>query len=392
MTPHSSSSRRATGAEPRPLVRQRRRERGLALVTVLYLVVVVGILASGALYAERRWAQSKNLAAGDARIAAVADDVLFGALELWNAAERAHQPVGSTHGWAVIPSDSADLRARLSVSRLGPTQYWLTADVTPIRERGGRRVSLLVLLPEPPLPSSPIVAAGDVVIGANVVFERDTAQGCSPDSSQAAITIAPDRQVLFDGLSPDSLRPTVQHSVIATDSLTYAHPGGMRWDSLAASATIRLTPGSAISPVPRELEGRCLESTDNWGEPSRDTTSLCTNRTPIVYASGDLTVFGGRGQGVLIVDGRLRMAGPLRFSGLIVARGGIEAESDGVEISGVVLSAATATSHGPRGPPGASIALPFAATLRLSLCDARYGMASRMRARPVRLRAWAEVF
>jgi hypothetical protein len=236
------------------------------------------------------------------------------------------------------------------------------------------------------------VAAGDIALGANVGIVRDSAQGCSPDGSQAAITVSPEREVLFDGLFPDSLHPTVQHSVTATDSQTYARPAGSSWDSLAANASIRLATGSAITPAPREQDGRCIDSADNWGEPARDTTSLCTNRTPVIYASGDLTVFGGRGQGVLLINGRLRIAGPLRFSGLIVARGGVEAETDGVEISGVVLSAATATSHGPRGPPGASIALPFAAKLRLSLCDARYAMASTMRARPVNSRAWIEVF
>lgn len=391
MIPRSSSSRRGTFADAQPLVR-RWRERGLALVTVLYILVVVGILASGALYAERRWAQSKNLATGDGRIAATADDVLFGALDSWDPVERSRQPIGSTRTWAVIPADSADFRARLSVSRLNAVHYWLTADVTPVHDRGGRRLNLLALLPEPPLPASPIVAAGDIVIGANVRIVRDTAKGCSPDSSQAAITIAPDREVDFGGLTPDSLRLKVQYSVIATDSLTYAHPGGLSWDSLATSAAIRLPPGSVISPAPSEAGDRCVDSVDNWGEPARDTASLCTNRTPVIYASGDLTVFRGRGQGVLLVNGRLRLAGPLRFSGLIVARGGVEAESDDVEISGVVLSATTATSHGPRGPPGASIALLFAATLRPSLCDARYGMTSTMRVRPVRLRAWTEVF
>jgi hypothetical protein len=92
---------------------------------------------------------------------------------------------------------------------------------------------------------------------------------------------------------------------------------------------------------------------------------------------------------VLLVEGRLRLAGPFLWSGVVIARGGVETLADGVDIAGVVLSgAANATQGGGDAP----VSLHHAATIRFALCDAQQGMTSTMRARAVRERAWAELF
>jgi hypothetical protein len=61
----------------------------------------------------------------------------------------------------------------------------------------------------------------------------------------------------------------------------------------------------------------------------------------VVHARGDLTLVGGTGTGMLIVEGRLIITGPLSYEGVIVARGGISVVVPGVTITGVIRSGGT---------------------------------------------------
>jgi hypothetical protein len=101
----------------------------------------------------------------------------------------------------------------------------------------------------------------------------------------------------------------------------------------------------------------------------------------VIFAAGDLTVTNQRWQGVLLVNGRLRIEGPFAFNGVVVARRGIEATGPDVTIYGAVLSA---------GPEGVSWRA--AGELRRSTCAV--ARASRAAARPSGIpgRAWAELF
>lgn len=73
----------------------------------------------------------------------------------------------------------------------------------------------------------------------------------------------------------------------------------------------------------------------NWGDPS-DPTAACGNHFPIVHltrASGPgnsvIQISGGTGQGVLLVDGDLRITGPFSFHGLILVRGNLRITGGG---------------------------------------------------------------
>lgn len=78
-----------------------------------------------------------------------------------------------------------------------------------------------------------------------------------------------------------------------------------------------VTPGS-ITPVPVMRLGRCQDVPSNWGSPT-DPSGPCGARRVGAYVAGDLTLEGGEGQGVLVVDGHLRMEGDALFAGLVLA-------------------------------------------------------------------------
>ena len=100
------------------------------------------------------------------------------------------------------------------------------------------------------------------------------------------------------------------HSLLAEDSTNVESLGFLSIDSIAASADIVLAGGAVLSPP----DG-------------------------LVHVSGNATLLGGKGAGILLVDGVLTIAGPLEFAGIIVAGGGIVVTSSSASLTGLLRAA-----------------------------------------------------
>jgi hypothetical protein len=98
--------------------------------------------------------------------------------------------------------------------------------------------------------------------------------------------------------------------------------------------SVTLSPASAGTTCDTAIRG-------NWGEPAI-TGHPCHDYFPIIHAGSDLDIVSGAGQGILIVDGTLRIAAGVRFYGAILVRGPIEAA--GAEIHGSVRIAGAGTA------------------------------------------------
>jgi len=325
----------------------------------------------------------------DAQLLAAAESAAYGALTDWQAPERARQRVGTTTSVSVAPIAPTQ-EILVHVTRLSARMYSLVAHA---RAASGivRRVNLLVRVPLPgSSPAAALISAGSVLLGQNVRVFADSSD-CGV-GQQASLMVAPGARVLSADGQPFLVAPPVAETSLASDSATYLRIGGAWWDDLVARADVVLAPDAHVTPAALIAGDRCIESDTNWGEPIRaQPASPCERNVPLVYAQGDLRIDGGRGQGTLLVNGRLRVAGPFVYSGQIVARGGIESLSDGVELTGIVMSAARDASDSTHGV-SASVALRYATTLRASGCDAQHGIASWLEPRVVRDRAWSELF
>jgi len=102
----------------------------------------------------------------------------------------------------------------------------------------------------------------------------------------------------------------------------------------------------------------------------------------VTYAPADLTLTGTMPAGVLLVGGRLTINGPFAFSGVIIARGGVEARGAGSTVIGIVLSASRDSG---------AVKL-TGITLRFSRCEALRALDASVPIRPVRDRSWAELY
>lgn len=360
------------------------RRKGVALISVLYFLIVCGLAATALLFSERSRAGNVLDARGSLRLSAMADSALYGALATWQMGDRLRQPVGATITAATM--SSSEVRTRVLVTRTTRRLFAIVAEASRILDGSARRVSLLVRLP---LASTTVrgalVSAIDVSIGPQARIVVDSACG---DTTTAGVVLAPSAALTIDSAVIGGV-PVVTRDAAAADSATYLRFGDAWWNDLAAAADIRLGNGAHVTPMPVTSGASCARVESNWGDPGSP-TSPCAARLPIVYAPGDLTVDGGLGQGALLVDGHLIIAGPFTFSGQIVARGGIEMIADNITITGSVYAWRARTDTLTPHADSARVVLARRVTLRSSGCDAWHGVASWLQPRRVHEFAWME--
>ena len=160
---------------------------------------------------------------------------------------------------------------------------------------------------------------GTLALGATSAFAIPVAG--SPTSVSVAVTrVAADVfWVVAEAREPDGrarrenlvVRARVPDPfvVVAEDSTNVAALAFLEVDSIAATADRTLPPGSIVDAP-----------------------------SGVVRATGDLTLTGGDGSGILIVEGELIVMGPLFYRGIIIARGGISVTAGGLSVSGVIRS------------------------------------------------------
>lgn len=367
--------------------RRRRSRRAVALLSVLYFLVVCALTSVAVLFAQRSAAKNAFAAAVGTQLIAAADAAAHGALANWDSGVRVRQPVGSTI--SITDVARAGVTTVTYVTRLGVSIFAIVAEArTPAG--AARRVNILVRQPvDAPQPIAALVSAVNVSIGPDVRFTSDTLP-CD-DPASAAIVLAPSALFAADSAMPPIAQPSVRHDSIAEDSTTYLRRDDIWWSALVSRAAIRFTSAAHVTPTPTVVGTQCTGDDTNWGDPT-DAASACANRVPLVYAAGDLTIDGGVGQGVLLVDGHLTIAGPFTYSGQIVARHGIESLGDNIRISGVVYAWRASADSAASRVNSSAVVLTHATTIRRSRCDAQHGIASSFEPRRVREHAWSELF
>jgi hypothetical protein len=151
-------------------------------------------------------------------------------------------------------------------------------------------------------------------------------------------------------------------------------------EGLRRRAAIRPPAGyNAGVPGPVVRDGDCDTSEmTNWGDPGR--SSPCAGWLPVVHAAGDLTVVGGTGQGVLLVDGDLHLSGGFDFVGAVIVAGRISIGPGGSRLTGGVRAGEIVDAGG--------LSLPSSSIVRSS-CALRDALLAAGTLGPVAQRPWA---
>jgi hypothetical protein len=137
--------------------------------------------------------------------------------------------------------------------------------------------------------------------------------------------------------------PFDEDSTIVDESFTDF--GNLTWAELVAVAQADgkevTTLGSPINSVAPALTvavpPRCnTANLSNWGDTL--VAAPCGAYFPLIYHAGNVKVNGGYGQGILLVEGNLEIAGGFVFYGIIITQGSFTAGVGNNRVVGAVLA------------------------------------------------------
>jgi hypothetical protein len=105
-------------------------------------------------------------------------------------------------------------------------------------------------------------------------------------------------------------------------------------------ATRTVAPGTYTGLAPSLSGANCnTASSSNWGEPYEVSLfPACRTFFPIIYSTGDIHISGGRGQGILLVNGDLELTGGFEFDGVVIVRGNVRTTGTGNHITGGLMA------------------------------------------------------
>ena len=326
-----------------------RTRRGFALPTAIIALVLLSALVAGALFISREELRAGRVDLADQRALAGAEWGIERALLDWDAERNTRQAVGSED---VVLRDgrSPNDTVVATAVRVQRDAVWLTASATsggdgaraPARHRVG--ASLRLVRAAVPLRAA-LTASGSVTVDGGLI---DGADGGSSDSSgycpssqpAAGVNIGTAARVECTGCggSPDvGVFGTPPIDSVSSGDSTRSGFAETIAASLAARATITL-PGGTHAPQPSLVGGECDRADAlNWGDPSGATP--CRDRYPLIHVRGNAVMAAGSsGQGILIVDGNLRLEAAARFAGVVVVANDVEVVGYGAEIEGVTFA------------------------------------------------------
>jgi hypothetical protein len=385
-------------------------ERGMALAVAIFALVVVGALVAGAFYAanlEQRTGRNSIYAvqAADAAEAGAAK-----VLNDWDAFNLNTLPVG---GISYPALNFTTLGAHLAVT---PKVQRLNSDlflVTTLAQRtdqsnnvlAQRSVATVARLSYVTATANAAVTAGKSVNFNGVAFAVNGNDGvptgwtgepgCTTGDPKAGVRTA---QTVGANTQQDAniqgSPAQVENDVTVTADFFNIF-GDVTFDELKKSADIVLpltSPYNGAAPsLTAGLPQRCNTADQmNWGEPHRVGTigfvSQCVNYFPVIYGSGSQTKLaaGGRGQGLLLVEGDLEISGGFEWTGLIVAKGGLKIVGNGNKITGALLAQDVAVDD--------QNSISGNTTLQFSSCALSKAIQGSAFAEPLNQRSWVQVY
>ena len=384
-------------------------ERGMALAVAIFALVVVGALVAGAFFAgtqEQRVGENSRLVTQS-----------FGAAEAGlNEIIRTWDPrqINSVRQYPLdsiaVPLNPADSITPEGTGIYGGYIYRLNGQVYMVditaRDRksaagiigGGARQRLGELVRIRTIDfkiGAALTTRGGVALKGNALVNgRDTVpQGWSTsycdtigDTTKAGIRTPDASLVTAQRAGQLAGNPPVQQDT-SVHSNTFTQFGDVSYASLAAGAGIQLPGGNyKIDPVPNTPGGTCDRTVStNWGD-GENPSYACGSYFPIIHVSGDVTLNGDYGQGVLLVDGNLNIQGSFIFYGIVIVQGDIKTAGGG-----------STDAHFYGAVMGNNVDLTLNslagnATLQYSKCAVTNAMQGTLVVTPVRSRGWSQLY
>jgi hypothetical protein len=339
------------------------RREGFALAVAMVAIVVIGALIAGAFFTSTQEYRVGRNSLVDQRAYSAAEAGVTQPIQGW----LKQLNLSMNNGWTNDPDTlriSGGGYAVRRVTRLDDYTFWVTSDGyaggTTGQLASHHRVNAIYRLAYPNFNiRGALTVRGQVEVqgsskvdGTDQIPPQWTTSGICPAPSGGLPGVAaPDTTKVCNGTCPEGKSeqqrifgyPAQQQDPAAADTTTYYKYGDQNWTLLTQNADIKL-PGGNYYLEPLEASGKCDYATKtNWGDPQR--TTACADYFPIVYIDGDLKLQANSiGQGVLLVNGSLEMAGGFEFNGIVIVRNDIKSTGTGNKISGSAFAGNTYTT------------------------------------------------
>lgn len=325
------------------MVRQCRNEQGMALSVVLFALVVVGVLVGGALFIGT---QEQRMGDNTRRL-----EQSFGVAEYGLADRIRNWRTDSVNGIGVYPTDSLLIGRTAAANRSGSYGGWIyklndnlfmldvvggdTMSVAGRVTGGGARQRLALITRLRPLQvdiEASLTTKGNVKLQGNAAVNGAdyTPTGwtdCPPPGAPVAGVRTDGGSVTTGGGGTVTGVPPVNNDPSITDS-TFTQFGEINYSQLAAMASITL-PGGTYKTFPVLSGPDCNRSVlTNWGD-GMNPSGPCGAYMPIIHITGDATLNGDQGQGILLVDGSLDVQGAYEFYGITIIQGDLKTSGGG---------------------------------------------------------------
>jgi hypothetical protein len=379
---------------------------GIALPVALAAIVVVGALISGVFFASTQEFRTGRNTLSDLRAQHGAEAALNAVLASWDSNWVNTITVGATASLADTTIGHATVKRR--ITRTHPAMFLVTSTANVgggFDGRARKRLSAVVRIETPDFKiMGAITSRGRTeTAGASDVSGNDTIPpgwDCPPGGAQGAGIVVNRSATNYVGSGTKytvvGTPPVKDSTALVENDSTFNNFGGFTYDSLTKLATKIKTVGTTYGQVTpsANLDGTCnIHDGNNWGDidQSDNLTPGCERYMPIVHLQGNNQTYllngNGGGQGIMLVDGNLDLAGTFRWTGLILVRGKLTvtgSANDGPKILGAV-----ATMNQNNATPGTYIS--GGSQITFSRCvinqiTSRYSIAA-----PLKFRSWAEM-
>lgn len=377
-----------------------RNERGMALAVVLFALVVVGVMVGGAVFIST---QEQRMGDNTRRM-----EQSFGVAEYGLADRIRSWRTDSINGRGTYPADSLRIGPITAANRSGSFGGWIyklndnlfmldvvggdSLSVAGRGAAGGARQRLALITRLRPLQvdiEASLTTKGNVKLQGNAAvngadFLPPGWADCPPPGAPVAGVRTDGGSVTTGGGASVTGVPPVNNDPSITDS-TFTQFGEISYSQLAAMASITL-PGGTYKTFPVLSGPDCNRSVlTNWGD-GMNPTAPCGGYLPIIHITGDATLNGDQGQGVLLVDGSLNIDGAYEFYGITIIQGDLKTAGGGTNEAhfwgGVLARNADVTTQTLSGK----------ATLNYSACAIKKALQATALPTVLRSRGWSQLY
>lgn len=373
---------------------ERCRPRGAALVIVVVALALLGAVVTGAFCVALFEVRAADRTAAARQAFDAAEAAMASVLAGWDRDAFDDLPSGAPN--ALLPTTSGRVRVLPTVTRLTERLFLITALAERLDGNGGvlaRQVLGTIARPTPtPVDvQAALTSTGSATVGSQATVDGadhvpEGWAGCPPDASMAGVRAGGDVTVAPTGALRGNPPGRARDST-AVDSILRAPFNALK---ALRSVTIPGDVADGMTPAATGAPSRCDAGIAlNWGEPWRGppvtgAISECQGYFPVLYRNGNLTVQGGRGQGVLLVEGSLEIRGDFEFTGLVMSLGGVLVTGRGTVLTGAVIAPSVEVGD-PADPADAP-------AVRYSSCAVARALMASAVVRPVLERSWVQLY